>query len=218
MPIVGNPNDLAGCTATRALSRGTLRELQRFRHDARIRESAFAGRPPIPSRCERAGAPRSGRPSSSTFTILLEFRDCWPISGIRSSPTGSSVVLARQGNNENLKEETATTWTAGIDFAPVASRDSQLLDVLRDRLRTSNRRSGRLRALARSCFRRISGAASSIAIRRTPTSMRSAIVRVFRALSTQCKSTPGCGDRRFPRAQSGSDRGARAGSASRSGS
>jgi outer membrane receptor protein involved in Fe transport len=35
-----------------------------------------------------------------------------------SSPTGSSLVLAEQGSNPNLREETARTWTAGIDFAP----------------------------------------------------------------------------------------------------
>jgi len=34
------------------------------------------------------------------------------------SELGSSVVLVNQGNNPNLKEETATTWTAGIDLAP----------------------------------------------------------------------------------------------------
>lgn len=34
------------------------------------------------------------------------------------SETGTSVVLARFGNNPELKEETASTWTAGIDFAP----------------------------------------------------------------------------------------------------
>jgi iron complex outermembrane recepter protein len=34
------------------------------------------------------------------------------------SPTGRSVVLAEQGSNPNLKQETAQTWTAGFDFAP----------------------------------------------------------------------------------------------------
>jgi iron complex outermembrane receptor protein len=34
------------------------------------------------------------------------------------SPSGSSIVLALQGSNPELKQETATTWTAGIDFAP----------------------------------------------------------------------------------------------------
>lgn len=43
--------------------------------------------------------------------------------GLRSvpdprSPTGSSVVLQVGGNNPHLQEETASTWTAGIDFAP----------------------------------------------------------------------------------------------------
>jgi outer membrane receptor protein involved in Fe transport len=35
------------------------------------------------------------------------------------SPTGQSTVLALQGNSPNLKEETAATWTAGIDLVPV---------------------------------------------------------------------------------------------------
>ncbi len=34
------------------------------------------------------------------------------------SPTGSSVVLQVGGNNPDLQEETASTWTAGVDFAP----------------------------------------------------------------------------------------------------
>jgi outer membrane receptor protein involved in Fe transport len=34
------------------------------------------------------------------------------------SPTGTSLVLGQQGSNPNLKQETATTWTAGFDFAP----------------------------------------------------------------------------------------------------
>jgi len=36
------------------------------------------------------------------------------------SSSGQSVVLARQGNNEQLRQETASTWTVGIDFAPAA--------------------------------------------------------------------------------------------------
>ncbi|TLY58078.1 MAG: TonB-dependent receptor, partial [Gammaproteobacteria bacterium] len=34
------------------------------------------------------------------------------------SASGQSLVLARQGNNPNLTQETATTWTAGLDLAP----------------------------------------------------------------------------------------------------
>ena len=34
------------------------------------------------------------------------------------SPTGQSVVLAMQGNNPNLKPETAKSWTAGFDVVP----------------------------------------------------------------------------------------------------
>ncbi|MHB8814917.1 MAG: TonB-dependent receptor domain-containing protein [Steroidobacteraceae bacterium] len=32
------------------------------------------------------------------------------------SPSGRSLVLVEQGSNPNLKQETAKTWTAGIDF------------------------------------------------------------------------------------------------------
>jgi len=35
------------------------------------------------------------------------------------SPSGRSTVLVIQGNNPNLKQETATTWTAGFDVVPV---------------------------------------------------------------------------------------------------
>src|SRR6185312_3355411 len=34
------------------------------------------------------------------------------------APTGRSLVLIEQGSNAALKEETAKTWTAGIDLAP----------------------------------------------------------------------------------------------------
>ena len=34
------------------------------------------------------------------------------------SPTGRSLVLVEQGSNPTLRQETAKTWTAGIDLAP----------------------------------------------------------------------------------------------------
>jgi outer membrane receptor protein involved in Fe transport len=48
--------------------------------------------------------------SSHNTAVLTSFID-------PSSETGSSVVLAFTGNNPHLKEETASTWTAGIDLA-----------------------------------------------------------------------------------------------------
>lgn len=36
------------------------------------------------------------------------------------SPTGTSFALFVFGNNANLQEETATTWTAGVDLVPAA--------------------------------------------------------------------------------------------------
>jgi iron complex outermembrane recepter protein len=34
------------------------------------------------------------------------------------SPTGRSVIVGIQGNNPNIREETAATWTTGFDFVP----------------------------------------------------------------------------------------------------
>lgn len=34
------------------------------------------------------------------------------------SPSGRSTILGLQGDNPNLRQETATTWTAGLDVAP----------------------------------------------------------------------------------------------------
>jgi iron complex outermembrane receptor protein len=34
------------------------------------------------------------------------------------SPTGQSVALIRVGNNPDVQEETASTWTVGLDFVP----------------------------------------------------------------------------------------------------
>jgi outer membrane receptor protein involved in Fe transport len=42
------------------------------------------------------------------------------------SSTGYSTVLGLQGNNPNLRQETATTWTAGFDVVPVADPDLTL--------------------------------------------------------------------------------------------
>ncbi len=36
------------------------------------------------------------------------------------SSTGRSIILAQQGSSPSLSEETATTWTAGVDLAPAA--------------------------------------------------------------------------------------------------
>jgi iron complex outermembrane recepter protein len=36
------------------------------------------------------------------------------------SPTGHSIAMVLQGDNPSLKQETAKTWTAGVDFVPSA--------------------------------------------------------------------------------------------------
>ncbi len=46
--------------------------------------------------------------NAAAFTLLAD-----PL-----SPGGQSIVLVLQGNNRDLNEERATTWTAGIDFTP----------------------------------------------------------------------------------------------------
>jgi outer membrane receptor protein involved in Fe transport len=42
------------------------------------------------------------------------------------SASGQSLVLVQQGDNPGLKQETATTWTAGIDLMPVGLPGSDL--------------------------------------------------------------------------------------------
>jgi len=42
------------------------------------------------------------------------------------SPTRSTLVLAASGSNPDLKEETASTWTAGLDIVPSGLPDLQL--------------------------------------------------------------------------------------------
>ena len=39
-----------------------------------------------------------------------------------ASTTGRSLVLVQQGSNPDLKQETANTWTAGVDLAPALLR------------------------------------------------------------------------------------------------
>jgi outer membrane receptor protein involved in Fe transport len=53
------------------------------------------------------------------------------VSGLASladprSSTGYSTVLGLQGDNPNLRQETATTWTAGFDVVPVVDPDLTL--------------------------------------------------------------------------------------------
>jgi outer membrane receptor protein involved in Fe transport len=57
--------------------------------------------------------------TSQNLALLAPLRDPQAASGI-------SVILARLGNNPDLKEETATTWTAGIDLAPASARGLSL--------------------------------------------------------------------------------------------
>jgi iron complex outermembrane recepter protein len=49
-------------------------------------------------------------------------RDIVNLASLRDpkSPSGSSIVIGLQGSDPNLQEETASTWTAGIDLAPPA--------------------------------------------------------------------------------------------------
>jgi outer membrane receptor protein involved in Fe transport len=42
------------------------------------------------------------------------------------SPTGQSTVMALQGDNPDLKQETAKTWTAGLDLVPTGDPDLKL--------------------------------------------------------------------------------------------
>ncbi len=49
--------------------------------------------------------------TSQDLTVLTSLRD-------PRSPNGSSIVLARQGRNEDLHAERARSWTAGVDLAP----------------------------------------------------------------------------------------------------
>lgn len=39
------------------------------------------------------------------------------------SPTGASTIILMQGDNPDLKQETATTWTAGVDIVPTVDPD-----------------------------------------------------------------------------------------------
>lgn len=57
-------------------------------------------------------APRLAELDESTNVAIL-----FPVADPQS-PSGSSSALVLVGNNENLQEETATTWTAGFDVSP----------------------------------------------------------------------------------------------------
>ncbi|HEU4627150.1 MAG TPA: TonB-dependent receptor [Steroidobacteraceae bacterium] len=56
---------------------------------------------------------------SHNFAALTSFRD-------PTSATGSSIVLIKQTNNPDLKQETAKTWSAGADFVFKALPGSKL--------------------------------------------------------------------------------------------
>jgi iron complex outermembrane receptor protein len=56
---------------------------------------------------------------NNSFDLFLPFPD-------PQSPTGSSNVLARFGNNADLNRETARVWTLGLDFSPANAPNAQL--------------------------------------------------------------------------------------------
>lgn len=57
--------------------------------------------------------------SAANITGLAVLRD-------PQSPTGSSLVLVEQGDNPDLKQETATTWTGGFDLTPLSGSQLSL--------------------------------------------------------------------------------------------
>jgi outer membrane receptor protein involved in Fe transport len=60
-------------------------------------------------------------PSMRDLDDLVPFTQTFPaLLDDPASPTGETWVIMRAGNNGDLRVETATSWTLGIDFAPPA--------------------------------------------------------------------------------------------------
>jgi iron complex outermembrane recepter protein len=118
VPLVGNPRD------SRAAPRLELTAAGRFE-----KYSDFGST--FNSRLGLKWAPfdefklRGSWGGSFRAPTLVDRDTSRNLSGIVSladpkSPLGWSVIAVLQGNNPDVREETATTWTAGLDFVPMA--------------------------------------------------------------------------------------------------
>lgn len=117
LPLVGNPDNTHAAPRLELTLAGRYDRYSDFGHttnpEARL---AFT---PVDSLKLRGSWGRSYRApklddlydSANNISALTSLVD-------PQSPTGRSVVLVLQGDNPNLKQETATTWTAGFDLVP----------------------------------------------------------------------------------------------------
>jgi iron complex outermembrane recepter protein len=117
LPLVGNPDEARAAPRLELTLAGRYDDYSDFGHttnpEARI---SFT---PIDSLKLRGSWGRSFRApklddlydSANNASGLISLAD-------PKSPTGRSVVLGIQGDNPNLKQETAKTWTAGFDVVP----------------------------------------------------------------------------------------------------
>ena len=117
LPLVGNPDKPHAAPRLELTLAGRYDDYSDFGHttnpEARLRWT------PIDSVKLRGSWGRSFR--APKLDDLYDSAN--NISGLTSlsdpaSPTGRSVVLVLQGDNPSLKQETATTWTAGFDVVP----------------------------------------------------------------------------------------------------
>lgn len=117
VPLVGNPHD------TRAAPRLELTAASRFESYSDFGHT-FNPRLGVKWAPLEEVKLRTSWGRSFRAPTLVDRDTSGNLSGIVSladpkSPLGRSVIVGLQGNNPDVREETATTWTAGFDFVPM---------------------------------------------------------------------------------------------------
>jgi iron complex outermembrane recepter protein len=118
VPLIGNPRDSHAAPRLEFSAAGRFEKYSDFGHTFNPRLGIKWA--PFDAVKLRASWGRSFRAPT-----LLDRGTSNNVSGITSladpkSASGWSVVLGLQGNDPDMQEETATTWTAGLDFVPIA--------------------------------------------------------------------------------------------------
>jgi iron complex outermembrane recepter protein len=119
IPLVGNAEKPHGAPRLELTLAGRYEDYSDFGHttNPEVRLSWI----PIDSVKLRGSWGRSFRaPTLDNLSDLVQNESGQTQFPDPKSATGYSNVLVLEGNNPNLKQETATTWTAGIDVVPPA--------------------------------------------------------------------------------------------------
>lgn len=125
IPLVGNPEKEQAAPRLELTLAGRYENYSDFGHTAN--PEFKLNWIPLDSLKLRASWGRSFRaPTLDNLSDLAENASFSTTLRDPKAATGYSTILGLEGNNPNLKQQTATTWTAGLDVVPAADPDLTL--------------------------------------------------------------------------------------------